>query len=367
MSPTLRARHPHPITSPKPRKSRGKGKTSLIAVPPPKKPLRARNRKRKSVCSEPTTGNSPSNPVSHPRNPQATFLGLPAELRLAIYSYVFDSTLIHVHHHLAGEKDYSGPEFTWTSCRAVNPQCPLLCLNPKWSGMCEEADRCTYRPLLPTIPTGFAALSWACRLIRNETQEFFLKNTTVSMHERTFRPWLGFMKAKAPQQLALVNRITLEGPDHWTNLFEAAFNDLRTSMPNIQGVAFQGQVPGYVVAQLNSDHQLRNSLNRRFSNWGVLRALRRFGPHVAIAIEGIALRKPRRFWPSGPVVEQQSLVRIIRDGKDGDGWVQQPGSNIGWALDAVHFEHLNPNLVAYKRTAKWRQWWRSKVAKQIVN
>jgi hypothetical protein len=67
-----------------------------------------------------------------PHNPEASLSALPAELRLQIYSYLCDDTLIHVHRHKKGSPEGTD-RFTWTPCRSPNTVFPVLCANPKVS------------------------------------------------------------------------------------------------------------------------------------------------------------------------------------------------------------------------------------------
>jgi hypothetical protein len=71
-------------------------------------------------------------PEKAPHNPEASFSALPAELRLQIYSYLCDDTLIHVHRH-EKKSPYGRDRFTWTPCRSPNKDYPALCANPKVS------------------------------------------------------------------------------------------------------------------------------------------------------------------------------------------------------------------------------------------
>jgi hypothetical protein len=67
-----------------------------------------------------------------PHSPEASFSALPTELRLQIYSYLCDATLIHVHRHKK-ESPEGTDRFTWTPCRSPNTAFPVLCANPKVS------------------------------------------------------------------------------------------------------------------------------------------------------------------------------------------------------------------------------------------
>ena len=292
-----------------------------------------------------------------PNNPQATLSGLPAELRLHIYSYLCDSTIIHVHHH--EDKGAGTSRFTWTPCRSPSSTSPLLCANPKWSGMCDEEDRCTYKIYAPPEPVGFWALAASNKLIRNETQEFFLRKTVASIHPQDLRAWLDHLAEKDPRRIDSLRRVTLAGPNSYRYFSNAELQLLRDRIPNLEGIGFQCQdsIWRWVRSYANNDVQVDREAWKR---WHLIEWMKAFDSSITIALEATIWRKSHPRW-SPSVIEQQIAIQIIREGKiakEGSG----PGS--GWTDEDVEVGILKPGpLVSGKRNAKWRQWWRGKEMK----
>jgi hypothetical protein len=289
-----------------------------------------------------------------PQNAQATFAGLPAELRLQIYSHLCDSTIIHVHHHKGNEDKES--RFTWTPCRSPSPSSPLLCANPKWSGMCEEEDRCTYKIYAPPEPVGFWGLAASSKSIRNETQEFFLRNTVVSIHPHDLGPWIDRVAERDSRLLNNLRRITLAGPNSYLYFSNAELQLVRNRIPNLEGLGFQCQdsIWRWVRSRANNDIQIDSDAWKR---WHVTDWLKAFDPSITIAMEAMIWRKVHPRWNPNDI-EQQVAIRVIRKGQDAEnGSGSRSGS--GWADEDVEVEVVKPGrLASKKRIAKWRQWWR---------
>lgn len=302
-------------------------------------------------------------------------------MRLQIYGHVFNASLIHVHRHVlsTSEDGVVKARFTWTPCRAPNPKCTLFCENPKWSGLCEENDRCTFKPNNPPEVTGFKALIWTCKSIQQETQEFFLRNTTVSIHPNHVREFLDYLDANAPRYIGLLQRITLAGPNTGGAL-RPVLEQIKDRLPNLQAVAFQGQVPKWTVNSLMRSNDPRID----WRNWYMVNEMKCFDRHITVAMEGLAWAKRRRHqWQNAPDHDEQTIIRIVREGRESRGSTQarnvahslftyfqpnNPGANPtpGWTDDDVDVEGFNSELVAYKRNAQWRKWWRSKELKRFV-
>jgi hypothetical protein len=200
----------------------------------------SRKRPRKDAITSTAKNENPAAVFRTPSNTQATLSGLPAELRLQIYSYLCDSTIIHVHNHT---DNVGGSRFTWTPCRSPSSASPLLCANPKWSGMCDEEDRCTYKIYSPPEPVGFWALAASNKLIRNEAQEFFLRKTVVSIHPQDLRSWLDHLAGKDARRLDSLRRVTLAGPNSYRHFSNAELQLLRDRLPNLEALGFQFQDP----------------------------------------------------------------------------------------------------------------------------
>lgn len=304
-----------------------------------------------------------SHPAEHfktPSNPQATLEGLPAELRLQVYNYLCDSTIIHVHHHVDEKANTS--KFTWTPCRAPNPKSPLLCANPKWSGMCDEADRCTYKLYAPPEPRGFWALAASSKHVRNEAQEFFLRSTVVSMDPRTLRPWLDHLEKHAPKQLDSIRRITFAGPTAHTYCIQTNIADVQRRAPNLEAVGIQVQDASYRWVHSTPNNKLQ-ILDNTWSRVYWIPWIYPLQPTIDVAIEALIWRKHCRYTPNN-VPEQQAAIRIYRKGRT----LEEGGTPAAspWRDGDVEVEIDTPGkLHSYKRNAKWRQWWRTKETKNL--
>jgi hypothetical protein len=287
-------------------------------------------------------------------NPQATLCRIPAELRLQFYSYLNDASIIHVHHH--GSKAGYASRFTWTPCRSPNPVSPLLCLNPKWSGMCNEEDRCTYKINAPPEPRGFWALAASNKFFRNEIQEFFLHKTVVSIHPQDLRPWLDYIREKNPDRIDSLRRITLAGPNTFQYFNNIAFQELRDQIPNLESIGIQCQDIRRRWTRFDANNLVTVD-PQAWKRWNMIDLVQGFDPSITIVLEAMVWVKPyRHYMRVNPPVEQQLAIRVIREGK-----VANDGSGSGWADEDVDFEIIKPgNLHSCKRTAKWRQWWRGK-------
>ena len=294
-----------------------------------------------------------------PRNPHATLSGLPAELRLQIYSHLCDSTIIHVHHH-RGHNAYTS-RFTWTPCRSSSSASPLLCANPKWSGMCDEDDRCTHKIDAPPEPVGFWALAACNKFIRNETQEFFLGKTIVSIHPHDLRPWLNHLAVTNARRLDSLRRVTLAGAYSYKYFGNAELQLIRDLLPNLEGLGFQFQD---YVWRWTSTYLVDGEFDvypTGWKRWPLVAWLKDFDPSITIALEAMVWVKPNRYHHVHNFPEQQVTISVIRKGKMAEN-NSSPGS--GWTDEDVDIEVVRPGrLGSPKRTAQWRQWWRGKETK----
>ena len=322
---------------------------SVVSIQPREQQTQQRPRKTKrDVTNSTEILEHPAATFRMPNNPRATLLGLPAELRLQIYSYLSDTAIIHVHHH-----DFS--RFTWTPCRLPSSASPLLCANPKWSGMCEEEDRCTYNIYAPPEPIGFWALAASNRMLLNETQEFFLRKSVVSIHPHDLRPWLDHLADKDPKRIENLRQVTLAGPNSYRYFSGAELQLLRDRVPNLEAMGFQCQDMIWPWARrFTSGVQINPEA---WTQWAVLAWMQSFDSSITIAIEAMIWKKSNPRW-SPDVVEQQVAIRIIRKGKTG---AAGSGSSTGWSDEDIDVEIVQPGkLASPKRNAKWRQWWRGK-------
>ncbi|KAH7378326.1 hypothetical protein BKA66DRAFT_533036 [Pyrenochaeta sp. MPI-SDFR-AT-0127] len=291
------------------------------------KPRIAKKRATKKTTLREVLNDHPAATFKTPSNPQATLEGLPAELRLLIYDYLCDSAIIHVHRHCGfGSK---GTRFTWTPCRSQNSTYPLLCANPKWSGMCDEEERCTYKIYAPPEPRGFWALGASNKWIRSEAQEFFLRRTVISIHPHELRYWLDHLDKHNPDQPAQIHSL-------WRWVSSSARGD-----PVVNREAWK--------------------------TWFVSDWVRLFDSSITVTIESMVWCKPRLRW--GPDInEQQIAIRVLREGKKGEEGESDGGSVQPVYTDAdVKVDIDQPGrLASAKRTAKWRQWWRGKDVKRFA-
>jgi hypothetical protein len=309
----------------------------------------AKRRRKKNVVVEPRDEHLALT-YKTPRNPQATFEGLPAEIRLQIYDYLCDSSIIHVHKHQAktipgndGHNDKQPTCFTWTPCRSPSPKSPLLCANPKWSGMCKEEDRCTYKLYSPPEVFGFWALAASSKAIRNEAQEFFLRRTVISIHPENLRPWLDHLAKHSPRQIDYLRRITLAGPNTHNQFLQSQVQLLHDRVPKLSGVGFQSQDPiwRWVTNHASGEPQI---LRQAWKQWNILEWMQIFDSSVTVELEATMWYK-HSHWRT-VVVERQFAVRVLR--KEGGGW------NEG----NVQVEYVEPGKLAEPRmNAKWRAWW----------
>lgn len=315
-----------------------------------------RKRKRTKKITDAIATDHTAATYKTPQNAQATLEGLPAELRLQIYDYLCDSTIIHVHHH--DHHADGSTRFTWTPCRSPSPKSPLLCANPKWSGLCNEKDRCTHKVYAPAEPRGFWALAASAKAIRSEAKEFFLRRTVVSISAIHLELWLDYLAKHAPRQIDQLRRITLAGPNTWAAFSSHTTQILRDRVSNLEGVGFQCQDSiyrwfSYFRPAIELDRAAWKKTN--IYHW-----ILGFDPSVEIAAEVLVWRKPGLSWTVN-TVEQQIAIRVLRRARAPDD-----GESGVWKGPLVRDEDIevevdNPGqLVECKRNAKWRQWWRGK-------
>ena len=297
-----------------------------------------------------------------PSHLQATLDGLPAELRLQIYDFLCDSTIIHVHRHCNELTDEV--RFTWTPCRSPNPTSPLLCANPKWSGMCKEKDRCTYKIDRPPELRGFWALAASSKLIRNEAQEYFFRKTVVSIHPSHVDAWLRHLAECRPGQISHLRRITLAGVHDDSVVGERIFQVLRDQIPNLEGLGYQCQD---FVSQWGGrtfgHHELAVD-DQAWKRWRVLEFMRMFDRSVTIATEAMIWSRSTSQYNNSKVTERQAVIRVLREGK----LVEEPDkpSPSGWSEDDVKIEIDRPGkLVVSGKNANWRRWWQTAEARKL--
>jgi hypothetical protein len=332
---------------------------------PPKRPhssvskASTRPRKRQVKGKNPTKAADASGSAASLRTldiPQASFQGLPAELRLEIYDHLCDSTIIHVHR--------KRKKFTWTPCLSPSDVSPLLCKNPKWSGMCKEKDRCTHKEDAPPEPLGFAALAASNKFIRNETQDFILRKAVVSIHPRDLRPWLDHVGKTNPRHINNLRRITLAGPNTSKNFSNIEFELIHDRLPKLEGIGVQCQDSvwrwtGFYDNQL--DKHLRPDT---WKEWNITEFVKRFDSYISVACEAIIWHREDLTYAKGTCGYQRA-IRMIRNGAPAGN-----GSGSGWADEDVEFGDIKQEgerhgCVMYKANERWSQWWRGEDTRQF--
>ncbi|KAF1838230.1 hypothetical protein BDW02DRAFT_34192 [Decorospora gaudefroyi] len=296
-------------------------------------------------------------------NPQASFEGLPAELRLEIYDHLCHSTIVHVHKHINKKKktkklkdsdNTNFERFTWTPCRLPNPKYPLLCANPKWSGMCTEEERCTHKVYAPPEPRGFWALAASSKQIRNETHGCFFRKSVISIHGKNLQSWLDYLAKHAPHRMEHLRRITLAGPSGKLYSTGSSMQLLCERVPKLEGVGIQTQddwtqwmsSPLIHHFEVLADHRRMLDMKR----W-----VQPFDPSVTVVLEAMVYYK---WWSVHTYAarhkDQQIVFRLLRKGKkDEDGADAWNDEDVTVDIDAPAVG----KLVARRQNAKWRPWW----------
>ncbi|KAF2878020.1 hypothetical protein BDV95DRAFT_8525 [Massariosphaeria phaeospora] len=216
--------------------------------------------------------------------------------------------------------------------------------------MCSESDRCTYQiPGPPPTPLGLLALTYTCRLLRSETHDMVHQNATYSLSAQYLPLWLKHLHEHAPQQLKNLRRVTLTGRNKYICSNERWLAEqLQDQVPQLEGVAYQGQVdPIWVFGYAARDGQRPICLRSR-----IAQAMKSFSPKITVAIEGHAWYKGRDYgyvWES----DRQGTFRILRKGKPGN----DINGGTGWEPHDVEVEMHNVFFRKSKRNAPWKKWW----------
>jgi len=202
--------------------------------------------------------------------------------------------------------------------------------------------------------------------------EFSLTESVVSVKMMDVVPWIRWLQAKAPRQLASIRRLTLAGYTDFAN-FMYNMPKVQTAFPHIEALGIQVQTPNslWVTDWVSGDVNTTRWREWEPAAWAAgskfygeweEKPCGIYGRHVTFVLEGMIWVKGL----SGNVIggesryvqEQQSVVRIIREGKvEGDGDEYMGGT--GWTDEDVRVEVLQPGgVVEPKRNAFWREWWR---------
>jgi hypothetical protein len=301
-----------------------------------------------------TSSTSTTAGLQIPNDHQASLLGIPAELRLEIYSHLYDSLIIHVHQHQWPADKAS--QFTWTPCRAASESSRLLCANPKWSGKCKEEDRCTYDAASPRELAGAWALTASNRLIRKEAHDLFFRKSVVSIHPQDITPWLNYLTQRHPRQVENLRHVTLAGPNSWRVMSKLEFDTIRTRIPHLQGLGVQCQNPLYHWVNMSDQPRLKAGEVdfEKWHKWNIVEWVRDFDPTITIALQAMIWREPRG--SELKRVETQTDIHVLRDGT-------APGtaSGSGWSDTDIFIYTIASNAIATcAKNGGWKQWWHDK-------
>jgi hypothetical protein len=215
-------------------------------------------------------------------NPQATLGGLPTELRLQIYDYLCESSIIHLS---------CGPhgKLTWTPCWSTDPEFPLLCSATKRSRLFNEENRCSNGLNAPQEQRGCWALAASNKIIRSEAKEYLLCRSVISIQIDDLHSCL---KQLTEHRAGQLRRITVEGGRP-----PQLFQDIRLLRLLI------GRIPNLEAVGLQRRDNYDSAASWRFR---ALRWMRVFDPSITVAME--AIPKPGAFR-----VDQPTSIRILNE------------------------------------------------------
>ncbi|KAJ4303336.1 hypothetical protein N0V90_002229 [Kalmusia sp. IMI 367209] len=256
----------------------------------------------------------------------------------------------------------------------------LLCANPKWSGLCKEEERCTYKTKVPPTPVGFWALAASSKFIRNECQEFFMSCTVHSIAYEHALEWLGRLEKHAPRQLNNIKRMTLTGElqlwpradPQWRgyDIEKDPLPALKVKLPALEAVGLQFQDPYHLWLRWSSETRMQEINTTRWPYWYILGAAQnaQFGRHVTIVGESFVWSGKElylgNFWTDlkqgkagGCSGEHQAIFRVLRKGQS-IGEAGEESSGAGWSESDIQFEAIGTKwLMEPRRSAQWRMWW----------
>jgi hypothetical protein len=245
--------------------------------------------------------------------------------------------------------------YTWTPCKGTNPTYPLLCHHPRWSGLCPETERCSYKHAETPEPRGFWGLAATCKLVHEEMEHLFMKETCFSIHPAHMKGWLTWLDRHAPKQLHSITKVTFAGPDHrlhapshYTGTLEA----VEKALPNLEAIGYQCQTPQSTwITKYYDLYSLGRGLGERdhWASWHPFECLDIFAPTITVVVEGMVWWKPEEYHH-----EYQGIIRVVRDGK------QERYKGSGCEDDDVKLEVVQPQRIAYhegKDPIGWELWW----------
>lgn len=139
--------------------------------------------------------------------PQASLLGLPAELRLQIFSYLSEPIRFHVD---SSHQDYDPSKCNFEHkrlCHTPEPVHASLCSTPRFSGLTPPASMCHNQC---GAPTHRLAIRGVCKLFRSETRALF-ENQWIGMtiEHRTVEA-RSVLRSMSMLQLAMLVDLTIQ-------------------------------------------------------------------------------------------------------------------------------------------------------------
>lgn len=311
---------------------------------------------------DPSCDTHPAATFKTPKNPQATFEGIPAELRVMIHELASRSTIIHVHMHKPDHTPITDifdifdeqVKWYWTPCRGTNPKTPLLCANPKWSGMCKEEERCTYKLAAPPEPRGFWALIACNKAIRREAKAPCLRSTVISIRSALLENWISHLSTYAPSQIEQIRRVTLAGPD-LLYIGNDAMESLEKNFPNLEGVGYQchSSFHNNWTKQWRDGQWVISLLAPR--DWANLKWTSHFDSSVDMVFEALVWRDPTELLlhePQRP--ERMTAIRVFAQGtRDVRDIGTLRDMEIWWPKEVINCSPLPEP----QNKAMWRYWW----------
>jgi hypothetical protein len=188
-----------------------------------------------------------------------------------------------------------------------------------------------------------------------------MRGAVISIHPQALKPWLNHLNVTAPHQLRNIYRLTLEGPNLAGNYTNWQMELIRSTLPNLSALGVQCQER--MSRWRYGNDGIIEDYYGGWKNWAMVDMMRIFQDSLTIAMEASVWRKQHPRW-SPEIPEQQFTVRIFRKGKPWTAEIAETIMGSAWSAEDVEMQIDAPGkLVACKRNAPWRQWWRSKEMK----
>ncbi|KAH6643778.1 hypothetical protein C7974DRAFT_5319 [Boeremia exigua] len=175
--------------------------------------------------------------------PRASLLGIPAELRLEIYDYLWDNTLIHIHKRPSTTK--KGLKLTWTPCLGTN--LAQLCSHPSWDNTVNQEERCSEDPKRPDPTLGIFAMRFVCKALHDDLKDAYQYKPTISLSATSVSLFIKDTPRSSLERIESLTfsstRATLERRhsrySDYPRTIIHAYRRLRRLLPKLQTVKFQ--------------------------------------------------------------------------------------------------------------------------------